>query len=718
MTSNSARLGRWLLTAAGVLFIPVLFNGTAGADSKKAAPAPAKAAPAAKVPSTPHSSSGGGGTAGHPGGAGGTTSHGPTTGGTHTGPTTSNPGGHSTTTTTGSHTTTTTAGGHTTTTTGGSHTTEGGAHSNVPGGAHNTSVAGGAHAGGAPRTATGRPAPAGAKTVSTKSGSAVTRRPDGHVSDVHDAHRNMDIHHNLNGGRRVSVERADHSRIVAERGRRGYIERRYNYHGHEYGRRAYYYHGHEYNRYYRGYYYRGAYVNVYAPGFYYAPAFYGWAYNPWYAPVPYAWGWAPNPWYGYYGYYFAPYPVYAAPAFWLTDYLIAAELQAAFAARAAAESQGELIPPSLYLCEHGGCGTLARDGQHFSGTLSDGSEMSLTVAKWDAQSVVLTRTGASGNTTFAGSLITPTMIAGTVSGFRNGQPVSEAWTASANAPVFVASNGGGFFGADAAASPAMTPEIKQMVSDEVKAQIALENSEATQNSQGQDADPASSGIERLMSDGKPHVFVAGDALDVVDASGAECALSDGDVLQLSAPPPEDSTDAKLLVLSSKGAKECAKSATVTVAVTDLQEMQNHLRETIDQGLGELKDKQGTGGLPAAPPSAKAPPVQTAFAQNAPPEEKDGEQAVNQQLSEADQAEKQTTAEAAQDSGDTTTAQASAPAAVPTQAAPVSIEVGQTVDQVTESLGQPLTIIDLGTKKIYKYKDMKITFKGGKVSDVE
>jgi hypothetical protein len=38
--------------------------------------------------------------------------------------------------------------------------------------------------------------------------------------------------------------------------------------------------------------------------------------------------------------------------------------------------------------------------------------------------------------------------------------------------------------------------------------------------------------------------------------------------------------------------------------------------------------------------------------------------------------------------------------------------------VTASLGAPLTVIDLGSKKIYKYKDMKITFKDGKVSDVE
>jgi hypothetical protein len=333
---------------------------------------------------------------------------------------------------------------------------------------------------------------------------------------------------------------------------------------------------------------------------------------------------------------------------------------------------------------------------------------------------MLTRDGAHAGDTvsYSGTVLTPSMFAGTATGVENGRQISKAWTASVNAPVLVASNGGAFFGADAGAAPALSPDIKQMVSDEVKGQIALENAEAAQNSQGQDADPASSGIERLMKDGKSHVFVAGDSLDVVDDSGNECALSDGDVLQLASAPPEGSTDAKLQVLSSKGAKECAKQTTVTVAVTDLQEMQNHLRETIDQGMQELKDKQGTGGLPAAPASAKAPPVETGFSKDAPPPEKDGEQAVNEQLSEADKAEQQTAAEAAkEDGGSTDSAQSAAPAA-PSQAAPVSIEVGQTIDQVTAALGQPLTVIDLGAKKIYKYKDMKITFKAGKVSDVE
>ena len=92
---------------------------------------------------------------------------------------------------------------------------------------------------------------------------------------------------------------------------------------------------------YRGYGYRGLYLNVYAPGFYFRPGFYGWAYNPWAVPIAFGWGWGGNPWYGYYGGYFQPYPVYPSAAFWLTDYIISQDLQAAYAAhQEAGEADG------------------------------------------------------------------------------------------------------------------------------------------------------------------------------------------------------------------------------------------------------------------------------------------------------------------------------------------------------------------------------------------
>jgi hypothetical protein len=50
--------------------------------------------------------------------------------------------------------------------------------------------------------------------------------------------------------------------------------------------------------------------------------------------------------------------------------------------------------------------------------------------------------------------------------------------------------------------------------------------------------------------------------------------------------------------------------------------------------------------------------------------------------------------------------------------PAEIAIGQTIDQVQAALGQPEKIVNLGTKQIYVYKDLKVTFVSGKVSDVQ
>jgi len=53
-----------------------------------------------------------------------------------------------------------------------------------------------------------------------------------------------------------------------------------------------------------------------------------------------------------------------------------------------------------------------------------------------------------------------------------------------------------------------------------------------------------------------------------------------------------------------------------------------------------------------------------------------------------------------------------------QAEPASIEKGMTTDQVEAAMGKPDKKVTLGTKQIYYYKDMKVIFLSGKVSDVQ
>lgn len=581
------RFGMRLARCGTCLLVSLLMGCVAFAQDNKKSSAPAKPAAAAKAAPA---------ATGKPGGQpAGNTAHGPTTAG-H-GPTTTTAGhgpttaGHGPITTTAGHGPTTTTAGHGSTTAGHSATTAGTAGHGASATAHNTAMAGGHE-------------PAGSHTVRTANGNEIRTRANGRPADVHVANRGMDIHHGLNGSRRVSVERADHSRIVADRRGHGYVQRPYMYHGHEFAHRTYYRDGRAYDRFYRRYPYRGVYVETYAPAFYYRPAFYGWVYNPWAVPVAYTWGFVGAPWYGFYGVYFAPYPVYPTASLWLTDYLISQSLAAAYQDQVAA---------------------------------------------------------------------------------------AQAQAAAADAPP-----------------PApLSPEVKQEIADEVQRQIALENQEAQMSAQNQEPDPASSGIQRMMTDGVQHVFVAGSNIDVTDNNGSECSVGEGDALQLTGSPAPDATAATLVMLSSKGGVECPKGDTVSVAFTDLQDMQNHMRETISAGMGNLQTNQGKGGLPTVPASANAAPVKADFASTAPPPDADAANEINQQAQGADQAEQDALNQAPQTGGQSQAA-----------AAPKSITLGQSIDEVTASLGQPKSVVNLGSKKIYVYSDLKVTFQDGKVSDVQ
>ena len=48
----------------------------------------------------------------------------------------------------------------------------------------------------------------------------------------------------------------------------------------------------------------------------------------------------------------------------------------------------------------------------------------------------------------------------------------------------------------------------------------------------------------------------------------------------------------------------------------------------------------------------------------------------------------------------------------------TIALGQTKDEVVAILGPPQKMVNLGTKEIYFYPDMKVVFISGKVADVQ
>lgn len=68
--------------------------------------------------------------------------------------------------------------------------------------------------------------------------------------------------------------------------------------------------------------------------------------------------------------------------------------------------------------------------------------------------------------------------------------------------------------------------------------------------------------------------------------------------------------------------------------------------------------------------------------------------------------------------DAETAAAPAAAAAKPAATPVSLAVGQTVEEVERALGKPESVVTLGSKTIYVYRALKVTLVDGKVTDVQ
>jgi len=239
-------------------------------------------------------------------------------------------------------------------------------------------------------------------------------------------------------------------------------------------------------------------------------------------------------------------------------------------------------------------------------------------------------------------------------------------------------------------STALSPEVKDAIADEVRRQMDLEREEQRRGSAYVDESPS------LFSERGPRVFVvAGPTMAF--SGGQECPLVEGDVLQLVDRPSPSASTAEVKVLASRG-DSCRKGSYLQVPLTDLQEMQNHLRATLDQGMTKLQSEQGRNGLPTLP-SGAAGTLPTAYAREVQPD-RDAADQITQVVQEANRSEQDIIAQGPQDPGGAT------------------ISLGMTPDEVERAMGRPKNTVDLGAKRIYIYKDLKITFLNGRVSDVQ
>jgi hypothetical protein len=212
------------------------------------------------------------------------------------------------------------------------------------GGAGATGGTGGTHFGSAGGAHPGRTGPSTARTFSN--GTTARFSAEGRIQSIHTAN-GVNIRRGV-GGQRTVVSRSNGRMLVSTGPNSGYSQRAYmNRNGRVYVQRTYVAGGRTSVFVYNRYSYRGSFYFGYVPGYYYRPAFYGWVYNPWLRPVHYRWDWWGAAWYAPYGYYFAPAPYYPVASLWLTDYLLAESLRAAYDAGAASAAQqpGPSGPP-------------------------------------------------------------------------------------------------------------------------------------------------------------------------------------------------------------------------------------------------------------------------------------------------------------------------------------------------------------------------------------
>ena len=201
-----------------------------------------------------------------------------------------------------------------------------------------------------PSMRSGQPAAGGAARPGTierpRYGGEIRRAPGGATREVRTPGGAV-IHFAPDGRRHVEVARPGGRVVFADgNGRGGFVQRPFRVRDQTFVQRTYVERGVSYTRVYRPWAYRGVTYNVYMPSRYYRPAFYSWAYRPWARPVEYRWGWGARPWYGYYRGYYSPYPYYASPVFWLTDFMVAATLESAYQAQL--DDASAPPPPPVY----------------------------------------------------------------------------------------------------------------------------------------------------------------------------------------------------------------------------------------------------------------------------------------------------------------------------------------------------------------------------------
>jgi hypothetical protein len=315
---------------------------------------------------------------------------------------------------------------------------------------------------------------------------------------------------------------------------------------------------------------RGRYGFAYRPVYVVSsPVFVSW-YDPyWYSPsgvvivhpFHYSWGWDNYGWYRCHHHYWATYDVYPAPAYWVTDWMIAGYVADRYAASVSVEQAREEA-------------RVAQEDAARARAAADRAREDAEIAEAKAAQREAEARAAK----------------------------AEARIAKAQAEEERAKNLAG------QPSPNATPidsKTKEDLRKQIEQAVAEKKEFAEQTAKG--GNPVPPDLSRALQDPK-HIYPVSSAINVISASDQNSAgtLTEGDLLRLE-PGQEtmlknadENTLVSMRVITSKGEEGEAKAGSVvSISLKQLQDFDSEFRAKLDLGLAEAdknKDQFRSGTL--------------------------------------------------------------------------------------------------------------------------
>jgi hypothetical protein len=138
----------------------------------------------------------------------------------------------------------------------------------------------------------------------------------------------------------------------------------------------------------------------------------------------------------------------------------------------------------------------------------------------------------------------------------------------------------------APADSGLTPEVKALIENEIRQQIADEKAAAVAKSSPANGKQAAPVNDQAPPALRQKFFVVSTNLDLTTTNGQACSLTPGDMIQRRGSDVAADGGIAVEVIKSKSGA-CPADTAATVQLADLQEMSNQFREQLDSGLAIL-----------------------------------------------------------------------------------------------------------------------------------